>query len=93
MGYLLVAITIGLFLGFILLLLVHSRGIKIKMDSGSEYVDIIEGASILDQQRTGRELNRKVKVIIPSRPLSFDEQINLRTIQEGDNQNVSAQKR
>ena len=86
MGYLLIAITIGLVLWIFISLVGHTmaRGSSQEVES----VDIIEGGSIVEQQRYGRERWRQVEVEIPSRSLSYEEQLNLRSILESGNENV-----
>jgi hypothetical protein len=53
-----------------------------------EVVDLIEGGCIVEQQRAGRERWRRAVVGLPTRPLTFEEQLNLRSIQETQNPNV-----
>ena len=88
MGYLLVAITIGLILWLFIALIRHSLDNK-NHSREIEQVDIIEGGCIVEQQRCGRERWRRVEVEIPTRPLSYEEELNLRSILENGNENVT----
>ena len=53
-----------------------------------EQVDLIEGGSLVEQQKNGRERWRRAEVDLPARPLTFEEQLNLASIQRAKNQNV-----
>lgn len=57
-----------------------------------ETVDIIEGAGVVEQQRSGRELWRRVVVQVPNRPLSYEEELNLETAMDDGNPNVEVKK-
>lgn len=59
-----------------------------RYDRKVEKIDIIEGGSIVNQQAHGREMWRRAEVEIPDRPLTFDEELNLRSIIESGNGNV-----
>ena len=87
MGYLLIAIVIGLLLWLFISLIGHNLGSS-DQEPEIEQVDIIEGGSIVEQQRYGRERNRRAEVEIPSRPLSYAEELNLRSILTSGNENV-----
>ena len=52
-------------------------------------MDIIEGGSIVEQQKYGRERWRRAEVEIPTRPLNYEEELNLRSILESGNENVT----
>jgi hypothetical protein len=87
MGYILTGLAVGLvvYLGWIL---VKPRPEFEIQTRDIETVDLIEGASIVNQQRFGRERWRSAEVEIPSRPLAFEEQLALKTIQAAKNENV-----
>ena len=53
-----------------------------------ENVDIVEGGSVVEQQKSGRELWRRVRVKIPDRPLGYEEELNLRSIRRSENPHV-----
>lgn len=59
---------------------------------GWEQVDLIEAGSIVEQQKTGRELWRRVEVQIPDRPLCFEEELNLQSILRSNSENVRIKK-
>lgn len=46
-----------------------------------EQVDLVEGASIVEQHKSGRERWRSAEVIIPKRVLTFEERMALDRIQ------------
>ena len=87
MGYLLIAITIILLLWLFIALIGHNLNNK-DYSQEVEQVDIIEGGCIVEQQRCGRERCRRAEVKIPTRPLSYEEELNLRSILESGNGNV-----
>ena len=88
MGLILIIPAIALILWLLVALLWHAFGSS-KSDRKVERVDIIEGGCIVEQQSTGRELWRRAEVEIPTRPLTFREELNLRSIRESDNRNVN----
>ena len=88
MGYLVIAITIALLLWLFIALIGHNLDNKAHSQE-LEQVDIIEGGSNVEQQRCGRERWRRVEVEIPTRPLSYEEELNLRSILESGNGNVT----
>ena len=88
MGLILIILAATLFLWLLVALLRHAFGSN-KPDRKVERVGIVEGGCIVEQQRHGRELWRKAEVEIPNRPLTFREELNLRSIQESDNENVN----
>jgi len=88
MGYLVIAITIVLLLWLFIALIGHNLDKKDRSQE-VEQVDIIEGGSIVEQQRCGRERWRRAEVEIPTRPLSYEEELNLRSILESGNGNVT----
>jgi len=53
---------------------------------------LIEAGSIVEQQKTGRELWRRVEVQIPDRPLCFEEELNLQSILRSNSENVRIKK-
>ncbi len=87
MGYLLIAIVIGLLLWLFISLVGHNLGSN-NPEPEIERVDIIEGGSIVEQQKYGLERNRRAEVEIPTRTLSYAEELNLRSILESGNENV-----
>lgn len=91
MGIFLVISTGLLFLWLVVVLLGHIS----RSGNGSrrfvENVDIVEGGSVVEQQKSGRELWRRVRVKIPDRPLCYEEQLNLASIRESENPNVQIQ--
>ena len=88
MGYLVIAICAVLILWLLIALIGHDLGHK-DHSQEIEKVDIIEGGCIVEQQRCGRERWRRVEVEIPTRPLSYEEELNLRSILESGNGNVT----
>ena len=88
MGLLLVVVAGLLILGLILVLLGH----LFRSGNGSrrfmENVDIVEGGSVVEQQKSGRELWRRVRVKIPDRSLCYEEELNLRSIRKSENPNI-----
>ena len=87
LGYCLAALAIVLILWMLFNLLI-AISIFDPSVRKVEQVDIIEGGSIVEQQRWGRERWRHVEVEIPTRPLSYEEDLNLRSILESGNGNV-----
>ena len=87
MGYLAVAIIAGLVLWLFISLLRYDLGSNYP-ETEIEQVDIVEGGSIVEQQRYGRERWRRAEVEIPTRPLSYAEELNLRSILNSGNENV-----
>lgn len=89
-GYLAAIIALLLVLGLIVVLVrnIFSPG---RSDPEWEIVDIIEGGSIVEQQKHGRERWRKVVVIVSDRPLTFEERLNLASIKKSKNPNVQIQ--
>ena len=87
MGYLAVAIVIALLLWLFISLLRHDLGSN-NPEHEIERVDIIEGGSIVEQQRYGRERWVLAEFEIPIRSLSYEEELNLRSILESGNGNV-----
>lgn len=87
MGYLLIVITTGLLLLLFISMIRHDLGSN-SPEPEIEEVDIVEGGSIVEQQRYGRERNRRAEVEIPIRPLNYEEELNLRSILESGNPNV-----
>ena len=86
LGYCLAALAVVLILWMVFNLIILSF-----LTSGNrevEQVDIIEGGSIVEQQRWGRERWRRAEVETPTRPLSYEEELNLRSILESGNGNV-----
>jgi len=53
-----------------------------------EQVDLIEGGSLVEQQKNGRERWRQAEVELPARPLTFEERLNLDSIQRAKNPRV-----
>ena len=88
MGYLLIAIILVLLLWLFIALIGHNLDKKVRSQE-IEKVDIIEGGCIVEQQRCGRERWRRVEVEIPTRPLSYEEELYLRSILESGNGNVT----
>ena len=88
MGYLLIAISIVLLLLLFIALIGHNLDNKDRSQE-VEQVDIIEGGSFVEQQRYGRERWRRAEVEIPTRPLNYEEELNLRSILESGNGNVT----
>lgn len=86
MGYLAIALTAALLLWLFISLIGHNLGSN--TEPKIEQVDIIEGGSIVEQQKYGRERNRRAEVEIPARPLSYAEELNLRSILDSGNENV-----
>ena len=91
MGYLAIAIVIGLLLLLFISLVRHNFGSS-DQEPEIETVDIIEGGSIVEQQKYGRERWRLAEVEIPARSLSYAEELNLRSILESGNPNVTIRK-
>ena len=87
MGYLLVAITIGFVLLLFISMLRHEFGSS-DQEPEIEHVDIIEGGSIVEQQKYSRERWRRAEVEIPARPLCYEEELNLKSILDSGNENV-----
>ncbi len=87
MGYLAIAIVIGLLLWLFISLIRHNLESSAQ-EPEIETVDIVEGGSIVEQQRYGRERWRRAEVEIPTRPLSYEEELNLRSILYSGNENV-----
>ena len=87
MGYLVIAIIATLLLWLLISLIRHNQGSR-SSSQEIEQVDIIEGGSIVEQQKYGRERWRRAEVEIPSRPLCYEEELNLRSILESGNKNV-----
>ena len=84
-----VLLLVGFLIGWFVVALVKNAFLPTNQQTRTvEKVDIIEGGSIVEQQRSGRELNRLAEVEIPRRPLSFEEQLNLRSILDSGNENV-----
>ncbi len=90
MGLILIVLAVALFLWLLAALLGHAFGSS-KPDRKVENVSIIEGGCIVEQQRLSRELWRIAEVEIPNRPLTFREELNLRSILESDNKNVKVE--
>ena len=88
MGYLLIAITAVLLFWLLISLIGHNLDNKAHSQE-VEQVDIIEGGCIVEQLRCGRERWRRVEVEIPTRPLCYEEELNLRSILESGNGNVT----
>ena len=94
LGYVLVILAVIFILGMIILLVAHSfLGSTGKVSIGWAYRDvekvgIIEGACIVEQQRSGREKWRRAEVKIPNRDLTFEEMLNLKSIQESQSRTV-----
>ncbi len=91
MGLFLVVIAGFLLLWLVVILLGHLSRSGNRSRRFMENVDIVEGGSVVEQQKSGRELWRRVRVKIPDRPLCYEEQLNLASIRESENPNVQIQ--
>lgn len=88
MGWVLAVAAAALLLWFLWIMARHAFGPNVMTNVKTEYVDLIEGSSIVEQQKMGRERWRRVNVYLPTRELFFEEQLALDTIQEAKNPNV-----
>ena len=88
LNYLVVGFVLLLGGWFFIVLLKNALSPSKRSLRSVEKVSIVEGGSIVEQQRYGRERNRQVIVEIPSRPLCYEEQLNLRSILDSGNENV-----
>ena len=88
MGIILVVVAGLLLLCLVVVLLGHIS----RSGNGSrrfvENVDIVGGGSVIEQQKSGRELWRRVRVKIPDRSLCYEEELNLRSIRKSENPNI-----
>lgn len=85
MGFVLVGLVVGAVVYLFWIMVKPRSEFEIQ---GMEQVDLIEGSSIVEQQKWGRERWRQAEVELPSRPLTFEEQQALDTIQTSGSQQV-----
>jgi hypothetical protein len=88
MGWFLVIVTAVGLAWFTWRLAKHAFGSETRDPEPVETVDIMEAAGIVEQQRFGRESWRRAEVDLPARPLSFEEQLALDSIQDAMSPNV-----
>ena len=92
MGWILVVLAAGALIWFAARLTYLAFWPGPRSQSQVETVDIMEAAGIVEQQRFGRVRWRRAIVQVPARPLCFEEQINLETIEASNNPNVEVQR-